>query len=380
MDHATSEGMHRDDDRSTRRARRAGLGLACALTTLGLACATPRYRFDRLDERRDGVEVRDLADLIADGRASDLGVRASELAPEFTDPRHEYRLGRRDVLRIDVPGHPELGSPQDGVRESPGTVVEPDGCIPLAVARAVKAEGLTLGELRAALREALARFVQRPDLQIAITRYESQKFFVLGQVQRPAALPVDGATTLIEALAAAGGVTPTGDLESAYVLRDGKLLPISLADLVLRGDVARNIAMRHGDVVYVPDNADKKIFVLGEVARPTVVPLPRGRITLAEGIAAAGGPTPAAARRELAILRGGHARPIVYTVDLEKALLHDHEIVLKPGDRVVLAPTGLATSSRYMEQINPFLRGVQAIGIATSGAANVAGQAAAIQP
>jgi len=53
--------------------------------------------------------------------------------------------------------------------------------------------------------------------------------------------------------------------------------------------------------------------------------------------------------------------------------------VLKPGDRVVLAPTGLATSARYMEQIAPFLRGVQAIGIAASGAAGIAAQAAVIQ-
>lgn len=70
---------------------------------------------------------------------------------------------------------------------------------------------------------------------------------------------------------------------------------------------------------------------------------------------------------------------MVYTVDLEQALLHDHEIVLKPGDRVVLAPTGLATSSRYMEQLWPFLRSVQALGIAVQGGASVAAQAAVIQ-
>jgi polysaccharide export outer membrane protein len=242
----------------------------------------------------------------------------------------------------------------------------------------VRAEGLTVGEFRAKLREALAKFIVNPEIAVDILRFESQKFYVLGQVQRPGLLPVDGDTTLLEALSLAG-IAPTANLESAYVLRNGQLLPINLADMLLRGDVSRNIFMRHGDVIYIPDNADQKIFVLGEVVRPSVVPIARNRMTLAEGIAAAGGPTPAAARRELAIIRGGYARPVVYTIDFEQALLHDHEIVLKPGDRVVLAPTGLATSSRYMEQLWPFLRSIQALGIAAQGGASIASQAAVIQ-
>ena len=214
----------------------------------------------------------------------------------------------------------------------------------------------------------------RPDVTVEIVRYESQKFYVLGQVVRPGVLPVDGDTTLLEALGIAGGVAPTANLESAYVLRDGKLLPINLADMLLRGDISRNVYMRHGDVVYIPDNADQKIYVPGEVAQPRVVPIARNRITLAEALAAAGGPTPALARRELAILRGGYARPIVDTIALERALLHDHQILLRPGDRVVLAPTGFAMSSRYAAQLYPFLRGIAAIAIV----ANVAGQAAAL--
>jgi hypothetical protein len=77
-------------------------------------------------------------------------------------------------------------------------------------------------------------------------------------------------------------------------------------------------------------------------------------------------------------LRGVFAKPIVYIVDLEKALLVDHQIKLRAGDRVVLAPTGLATSSRYMTQFLPFLQGAQAIGIAAQGATNVANQAAVL--
>lgn len=360
--------------------------MAGGLIVVSLACATPRYRFDRLKEA-DGVDVRDLEDLIADSKTPGvgLGLHVSRLDYDFKDERDEYRIGKNDVLSIYVTGHPAMSSQRGQPGEPAGSagpagpVVAKDGNVYLPMIGALRAEGLTVVDFRSKLHDAVARFVVHPDVVVDVVRFESQKFYVLGQVQRPGALPVDGDTTLLEALSVAGGVTPIGDLESAYVLRGGKLLPINLADMLLRGDVSRNIYMRHGDVVYVPDNVDQKIYVLGDVVRPSVVPIARNRITLAEGIAAAGGPTPAMARRELAILRGGYARPIVYTIDLEMALLHDHEIVLRPGDRVVLAPTGLATSSRYMEQIWPFLRGVQAIGLAASGGAGVAAQVTAIQ-
>ena len=173
---------------------------------------------------------------------------------------------------------------------------------------------------------------------------------------------------MLEALGLAGGVPPTADLWTATVVRNGSILPISLQEIVRGGDVSRNIHMRAGDLVFLPDSSEKKVFVLGEVKLPMAVPVVRDHISLGEALAVAGGPTPASARRELAVLRGGFAKPIVYVVNLEKALLVDEQIKLRPGDRVVIAPTGLATAARYMEQINPFLRGVQSLGIAATGA------------
>jgi polysaccharide export outer membrane protein len=140
--------------------------------------------------------------------------------------------------------------------------------------------------------------------------------------------------------------------------------------------VSRNIYMKDRDLVYVPDNVAKKAFVLGEVVQPTAVQIERDSVTLAEALAAARGPTPASARRELAVIRGGFAKPIVYHIELEKALLYDDRIKLRSGDRVIVAPTGLAMASRYMQQLLPFLVGAQALGFTASGASNVAAQAA----
>lgn len=341
--------------------------IACALS----ACSST-YRYDTLD-REDGVEPKDLEALIADSRASvapgeRLGLKKTVLELDFTQQVDEYRIGRNDVLNIFVVDHPEMSSQRVNLGEISGTVVQKDGFVYLPVVGKVKAEGYTTVEFTEVLRKAATAFIVAPEVSAEVLQYASQKFYVLGRVEKPGAFPVDGDTTLLEGLGFAGGTLPDADLEGAYVLRNGQLLPISLADILLRGDVQRNVLMRDKDMVFVPDSADKKVYVLGEVQRPSVVPIQRERITLAEALAGAGGPTIAHSRSEISVLRGGNARPVVYTVELRDALLHDDRIALRPGDRVIVAPTGLSTASRYMQQILPFL---QAGGTVASGTESV---------
>lgn len=352
-----------------------------ALVVSLVGCATGRFRYDKVAKNDGNVEMRDLEDLIRDSAPGSLTgeVKVEQLDYDFAAERDEYRLGKNDVLNIFVLNHPELSSQRVELGQISGTTIRKDGKVHLPVVGAIQAEGSTLTEFEDRLRSEIARYVVEPHVNVEILRHESQKFYVLGGVMKPGAFPVDGDTTLLEAIGLAGGVPPQVDLESATVVRNGELLPINLGDLLRRGDVSRNIFLRGGDLVYVPDNVGKSVYVLGEVERPGVVPIQRGgRVSLGEALAVAGGPTPASARREIAVLRGGFAKPIVYRVDLEKALLYDEAIGLRPGDRVVVAPTGLATASRYMQQILPFLVGAQALGLAAQGGGNIAGAVTAI--
>jgi polysaccharide export outer membrane protein len=357
----------------------AGIVLVAVLgLSTTTACAAGKLRYDRYPDG-DEVEVRDLDELIADGSAPSglAGALSVEQAVyDFSAEKDEYHLGKNDVLDIFVFDHPELSSPRAELGQVVGTTIRKDGNLHLPIVGSLPAEGATLSELEAALQTAIARYVVSPHVHVEILRHESQKFFVLGEVARPGVFPVDGDTTLVEALSLAGGIPATADLESATVVRDGEILPINLADVLRRGDVSRNIYMKDRDLVYVPDNVAKKAFVLGEVVQPTAVQIERDSVTLAEALAAARGPTPASARRELAVIRGGFAKPIVYHIELEKALLYDDRIKLRSGDRVIVAPTGLAMASRYMQQLLPFLVGAQALGFTASGASNVAAQAA----
>lgn len=375
------------------RARFSGTLLALLVPALlGLtlpACATARYRYDKIGKKKadDGeVELKTLEDLIADSESREgmapgeaLGIERDVVDFNFDDDKDEYVLGPNDVLNIFVMDHPEMSSQRVNIGEISGTTIAKDGFIYMPVIGKVKAAGMSVVQFREHLIQEAAKYIVDPQVAVEILDYESQKFFVLGEVTKPGAFDVDGSTTLLEGLGLAGGVKPTGNLEAAYIARGGELLPINLADVLLRGDVTRNVYMRHGDVIYVPDTQDQKVFVLGEVETPTAVPIMRNKITLAEALAMAGGPTRAESRKEIAVLRGGFAKPVVYTMDMEEALLYDEKILLQPGDRVIVAPTGLATSSRYMRQILPFLQGAQAVGIAAQGASNVGQAVAATQ-
>lgn len=361
-----------------KRTQAVGIAGIVAVATLMAACATGKFRYDQLDQEADGVELRDLEELVADSNApiaSDVAV--STVDYDFSAEKDEYRLGPNDVLNVFVMGHPELSSQRINLGEISGTTIRKDGKVHMPIIGELEASGLTLTDFETNLRSRAATFIIDPQVSVEILQYASQKFYILGEVPRPGAFPVDGDTTLLEGVGLAGGIPQNADLESATVVRGGKLLPISLADMLRRGDVSRNVFLRDGDVVFVPDNVAKKVHVLGEVQQPMTVPIERDSVSLAEVLASAGGPAPARARRELAVIRGGYAKPVVYVINLEKALLYDDQIKLRSGDRVVVAPTGLSTSSRYMEQILPFLRGVQAVCIAASGASSIATQAAA---
>jgi polysaccharide export outer membrane protein len=358
------------------------------LSLLGAAllcgCTAGRFRYDQRNGEKYDVELRDLEDLVKDSsRAGALlsgDLKVQQVEYDFTKEKDQYRLGKGDVLNIHVLGHPELSSQRIDLGQISGNTVRKDGKVHMPIVGEIDATGMTLTEFESELRERVAKFVVDPHVLVEILRHDSQKFFVLGEVAAPGVFPVTGNATILDALGMAGGVQPTADLGTAMLIRDGKLMPIDFEAMVRGGDVSRNVFLKDRDLIYVPDNVAKKVYVLGEVLRPNAVQIERKDISLAEALASVGGPTPARARREVAVIRGGFAKPVVYVVDLDKALLVDEQIRLRAGDRVVVAPTGLSTASRYMEQVYPFLQGLQAAGLAASGASNVSQQVTAIAP
>jgi len=321
--------------------------LPIATLLLCFGCASP--------DTRPAVEA-----LVAEGQQREkpkLELKVKTVATELPAPGKGYRIGVNDVLDVRVPGLKGFGGDltRADARAFGYTVME-DGKVYLPYVRGIAAKGRTALEVQAELGETMQKFLKDPVVLVRVLRYESQKFFVLGGVEEPGAFPVDGITTLLQGIGDAAGIRDGADIERAFVVRGSTLLPISLGDLLLRGDTSRNIVMEHGDLVYVPAEIRQEVYVLGEVVKPGRLPIsPFRRMTLAAALSEAGGIDRLyASKKEIRVFRGSWQAPQSFTVTEQDVNNYGAHIFLESGDVIHVAPSGLANWNRTLTLLLPF--------------------------
>jgi polysaccharide export outer membrane protein len=172
----------------------------------------------------------------------------------------DYRIGPEDILLISV-------WKNEAVTKT--VPVRPDGKISLPLVNDVTAAGLTTLELRDVLAKKLAEYIPEPEVSVIVTEVRSFKVSVIGEVIKPARYELKSHTTVLDALALAGGFTPFAARSQVVVLRpDGnngmKRIPFNYPKVVkhhglmdfLRGssggDEQDNFYLRNGDVIFVP--------------------------------------------------------------------------------------------------------------------------------
>lgn len=204
-----------------------------------------------------------------------------------------YILGPGDVIEVVVFGTPAL---------SRVVTVRPDGMISLPLIGEVPAAGATPEQLRTRLTELFARFVQDPRVTVIVQEFRRLRVSVLGQVTMPGVYDFPVGATVLDALAAARGLTPDAGLGEARLVR-GQEPPIIIdLERLLRGDISINRRLENGDTLIVPEDFTAKVYVVGEVARPGVFPL-RGPVTAVQALSLAGGPTRRARLDRVQVIR-----------------------------------------------------------------------------
>ncbi|RKP59144.1 polysaccharide biosynthesis/export family protein [Pararobbsia silviterrae] len=217
------------------------------------------------------------------------------------EPPKPYQIGAGDVLNIMVWDHPELNLPTNSVQTvgidytgsasvSSGYTVDANGMVQFAYAGAIHVGGLTEMQARDILTARLAAYVRNPQVTLRVQSYRSARVYMDGEVRTPG-LQIfnDVPMTLVEAINRAGGYTPVGDRASIAVVRDGKSTMVNIPDLVAKGINPSSVMLHNGDMVRVFAREDSKVFVLGEVTRPTTLFIRNGELTLNEALGDAGG-------------------------------------------------------------------------------------------
>jgi polysaccharide biosynthesis/export protein len=239
----------------------------------------------------------------------------------------DYRIGTDDILNISVWDQKEL----DQI-----VTVRPDGKISLPLVGDIQAAGQTVAELSASLSTAYSRTVRGAEVTVSIREIRSRPVFLVGNVVRPGPMQLTHEMTVLQALAAAGGPIPNADLESAFVLRGEKRIPVNLHKMLQQGDTGQNLKLQPRDTLVVPNAS--AVYIQGEVKTPGQLKYSRD-MTIATAIAAAGGFTPMAAPKRVTVTRDADGKRQVFRVNVSEILsdpAESKDLPLKPNDIVVV--------------------------------------------
>ena len=167
----------------------------------------------------------------------------------------DYRIGAQDLLSISVFGVQDLDKE---VR------VNASGQITLPLIGAVMAGGKTVPELEAELARKYADgFIQNPQVSVFVKEFTSQRVTLEGAVNKPGIYPITGRTSLLQAIALAGGIDEkTADTSGIIVIRqiDGRR-QAAVFDLrrVRRGET-EDPQIYGDDIVVIETSGSKTAF------------------------------------------------------------------------------------------------------------------------
>jgi polysaccharide export outer membrane protein len=238
----------------------------------------------------------------------------------------DYVIGDGDTLAVSVWGEREL---------SDVAIVRPDGKITLPAAGDIVASGLTPEELGDVITKRLRNFVKKPVVSVAVKQVTNNKIYVFGGGVASSVHTLPGRTTLLQFLCRLGDLSHA-DLERAYIVRKEENLKVDFQALFVRGDLSADIMLSAGDIIYIPDNELKKIYVIGAVNAPKYIFYREGMKVL-DGILEAGGFNQFAKKNDVLILRKGQEEMSrVKVKDLVKEGDLSQNVELMPGDYVIV--------------------------------------------
>ncbi|HEY7318200.1 MAG TPA: polysaccharide biosynthesis/export family protein [Candidatus Binatia bacterium] len=173
--------------------------------------------------------------------------RLVEGTPDPTKPPEEFNvIGAGDVLSVNIWKEPTL---------SGSVKVRPDGFVTLPLVNEIQVVGMTTAKLRNVLENRYKEFIVDPYVTVRLESIASSEVFLLGQINKPGAFPLNGNETLIQILARAGGLTVFADRANIRVVRrhgDKMTEYVVDYDAIIKGDVKQDILLRPGDRIIVP--------------------------------------------------------------------------------------------------------------------------------
>jgi protein involved in polysaccharide export with SLBB domain len=161
-----------------------------------------------------------------------------------------YRLMPGDQLTMRAYYNPQLDE---------DVQVRPDGNISLSLLGDIRAAGKTAAELSAEITKGYAEYFVKPTAVVIVRQFTGYRVFTAGELRTPGQFSLlTGASTVLEAISASGGVTELGTLTSIILVRHlpGQANPmvaeLDVSEALSGDDPRQDVTLMPNDFVYVP--------------------------------------------------------------------------------------------------------------------------------
>ncbi|GMT42810.1 MAG: hypothetical protein IEMM0002_1221 [bacterium] len=162
----------------------------------------------------------------------------------------EYVIGPEDVLEISVWKNEDL---------TKVVLVRPDGMITLPLVGDLRAADRTPSELRDVIIERLKQYQKTVTVSVILQEVNSYRIFIVGQVVAPGTYQLRRRTTLVQAIALAGGFNEFASKNKIVVIREKsgdkktQKIKVRFKDIVnVKKDNDNNLILIPGDTIFVP--------------------------------------------------------------------------------------------------------------------------------
>jgi polysaccharide export outer membrane protein len=197
-----------------------------------------------------------LATAVIGAQAPEPDVSRSQAAAAALAPADgRYRIQPSDVIGIRYVYTPEYDH---------SATVQPDGYLSAPVVGQLRVAGLTLAEVRDAVVAAVSSRLRDPEVYVDLKEFQKPYVTIAGEVRTPGRLELRGRTTVIEAIALAGGFTPNSKHSQVLLFRPvdtygAAATLLDVKEMMSPRGVVRGMDVRPGDLLVVPQNRVSKV-------------------------------------------------------------------------------------------------------------------------
>lgn len=154
-----------------------------------------------------------------------------------------YKIRQGDVLDVSVWGDETLVKV---IR------VLPDGSIGFPLAGHISVAGLSPTQIEESITKKLKKYLPDPEVTVIVQSTDGNKVYILGKVNKPGAIPLQGPLTILQALSISGGFNRFADLDEIKILRGNTTWEVNYNDLIRGKNLKSNYTLQANDTILVP--------------------------------------------------------------------------------------------------------------------------------